>query len=426
MNLIKAATLLAMTATAAHAQVNASDFPILNAVVPKPVVTGSMGPAAQVASMPFNLEKVATYNFPWRLNFLPDGRMLITEKTGKLWLATQAGARIEVTNVPASTYRGMGGMLGVFVSPTYATNNDIYLTYAEPGDIGPSLAVARGKLVVNGGTATFADWKVIWRDPSKNDSASGNFGAQIAFDPDGQHFFLASGDRMRYSPAQDRNVPLGKVLRLTLDGKPAAGNPWEGQVGTPTMLAVARPDDTDADRNPRIVRTIKLDGPNLTPAETWTLGHRSIYGLAFAPDGKLWELEHGPNGGDELNLIEKGKNYGWPIVSYGKNYNGKSIQSPDTRPDLAPAAIYWVPSIAPGGMSFYKGAMFPQWEGSLLVSGLGGRTLNRLAFDANGMPTPAERWAMGFRVRDVKPGPDGALWLIEDAAAGGVYRMTPK
>jgi glucose/arabinose dehydrogenase len=175
-----------------------------------------------------------------------------------------------------------------------------------------------------------------------------------------------------------------------------------------------------------VVSTYTLPGPNLAPAETWVTGLRTPHGLAFAPDGRLWELEHGPAGGDELNLIERGKNYGWPLVSYATNYNGAPIPSPDTRPDLAKAVIYWTPVIAPGNFVFYKGAMFPQWNGSALIGGMQTNTLSRITFDGKGGATPAERWSVGLRVRDVAIAPDGAVWIIEDTRTGGLFRVTPK
>lgn len=171
--------------------------------------------------------------------------------------------------------------------------------------------------------------------------------------------------------------------------------------------------------------TYTFTGPNLAPAETWSSGHRTPYGLAFAPDGRLWELEHGPRGGDELNLIEPGRNYGWPLVAYATNYNGVPIPSPDTRSDLAKPVIYWTPVIAPGNLTFYKGAMFPQWNGSALIGGLESRSLNRVTFDGKGGAAPAERWTVGHRIRDVAVAPDGAVWMIEDANPGGLFRVTP-
>ena len=167
-----------------------------------------------------------------------------------------------------------------------------------------------------------------------------------------------------------------------------------------------------------VISTYTFEGPNLAPSETWTTGVRTPYGLAFAPDGRLWEVEHGPRGGDELNLIEPGKNYGWPLVSYAVNYNGVPIPSPDTRPDLTKPVIYWTPIIAPGNLTFYNGAMFPQWKGSALMGGMQTQTLNRITFDGKGGATPAERWNVGHRIRDVEVGPDGALWMLEDAQSG--------
>ena len=171
---------------------------------------------------------------------------------------------------------------------------------------------------------------------------------------------------------------------------------------------------------------VKLPGPNLTPSETWALGFRTPYGLAFDKQGRLWEVEHGPKGGDELNLIEKGKNYGWPLVSYSVNYDGVPIASPDTRPDLVKPVIYWTPVIAPGGFVFYDGAMFPEWHGSAFVGGLASTSLNRVAFDGIGGAKPAERWNVGKRIRDVEVGPDGALWLLEDSPTGALMKVTPK
>ena len=184
------------------------------------------------------------------------------------------------------------------------------------------------------------------------------------------------GDRQRLTPAQDPNQPEGKILRLTLDGKPAPGNPMEGKTGAQTIPLIDPASDTEAAKTAPVVSTYTFPGPNLTPAETWSSGHRTPYGLAFGPDGRLWELEHGPRGGDKLNLIEPGKNYGWPLVSYGPNYNGVPIPSFDTRPDLAKPVIYWVPVIAPGNLMFYKGSVFP-WDGNGLISGLGPKALVR-------------------------------------------------
>ncbi len=400
---------LALAATQANAQANS------------PINAGEQKPEP---SLPFTLTKVTTLNLPWRIAFLPDGRMLITEKVGPLWLVTQQGAKTPVANVPAVLARGQGGMLGVFLSPHYATDHSVYLTYSEPGDGGSSLALARAQLKLGTDSASLEDLKVIWRDGERG--KGGQFGAQIAFSPDKKYLYLTVGDRQRMTPAQDPNQPLGKILRLTLDGKPAPGNPMAGKIGAPTVPVIDPPADTEAAKTAPVVRTFTFPGPNLTPSETWSSGHRTPYGLAFAPDGRLWEVEHGPRGGDELNLIQPGKNYGWPLASYAVNYNGVPIPSPDTRPDLTKPVIYWTPIIAPGNLVFYNGAMFPQWKGSALITGLASKSLLRITFDKNGGARPAERWDVGHRLRDAEVAPDGALWLLEDEKDGGVFRVTPR
>ncbi|MEQ1912537.1 MAG: PQQ-dependent sugar dehydrogenase [Vicinamibacterales bacterium] len=375
-------------------------------------------------SLPFTMTQVATFNLPWRIAFLPDGRMLITEKVGPLWLVTQQGAKTPVANAPAVLWQGQGGMLGVYLSPKYATDHNVYLTYSEPGESGSSLALARAKLALGEGTASLDGLQVVWRDGERG--RGGQFGAAVAFSPDGQYLFLTVGDRQRMTPAQDPDQPLGKILRLTLDGKPAAGNPQAGKTGAASVPVINPPFDTERAKTAPVVSTYTFPGPNTTESETWSVGHRTPYGLAFAPDGQLWELEHGPRGGDELNLIEPGKNYGWPLVSYAVNYNGVPIPNPDTRSDLAKPIIYWTPIIAPGSLTFYKGAMFPQWQGSALFGGMATRTLNRITFDGKGGATPKERWDVGKGIRDVAVAPDGAVWLIENANPGGLFRVTPK
>ncbi len=399
-----AALLLILLPVAAHAQINAAEQ--------KPE-----------SNPPFTMTQVATFNLPWRIAFLPDGRMLITEKPGNLWLVTQDGTKTAVTNVPAVLHQGQGGMLGVFLSPHYASDHNVYLTYSEPGDYGSSLALARAKLTIAESSASLDGLQVIWRQMPKG--KGGQFGAQIAFSPDGKYLYLTVGERQRMTPAQDPDQTLGKIVRLTLDGKPAPGNPNAGKTGAASVPLIDPPSDTEAAKTAAVVSTYTFPSPNTAPAEIWSIGHRTPYGLAFAPDGRLWEVEHGPRGGDELNLIEPGKNYGWPLVSYAVNYNGVPIPSPDTRADLIKPVIYWTPVIAPGNLMFYKGAMFPQWNGSALISGLQG-TISRITFDKNGGATPAERWTVGHRIRDVEVGPDGALWMIEDANPGALWRVTPK
>src|SRR6202167_957689 len=311
---VKAALILTLASVAAWAQVNA-------------------GEQKPEASLPFTMTTVTTFELPWRLAFLPDGRMLITEKVGPVWLVSQKGEKIPVGNTPPVYWQGQDGMLGVFLSPHYATDQNIYLTYVEPGDYGGGLALARGKLNVTAASARLSNFEVLWRQMPKG--KGGQEGAQIAFSPDGQYLFLTVGERQRMTPAQDPDQPVGKILRLTLDGKPAPGNPEFGKTGAASIPLIDPPTDTEAAKTAKVVSTYTFTTPNQTRAETWASGVRTPYGLAFSPTGELWEVEHGPRGGDELNLIRKGKNYGWPLVSYGQNYNGVPIPNPDTRLDLA-------------------------------------------------------------------------------------------
>jgi len=407
MKLVKAALLIILASAAAWAQVN-------------------VGEQKPEAAAPFNMTMVNTFELPWRIAFLPDGRMLITEKVGPIWLVSAQGQKIAmVTNTPPVYWQGQNGMLGVFLSPHYAADQSIYLTYAEPGDYGGGLALARAKLTLTDTTAKLENFTVLWHQMPKG--KGGQEGAQIAFSPDGQYLFLTVGDRQRFTPAQDPNQPEGKILRLTLDGKPAPGNPFFDQKGAATISLIDPPKDTEAAKNAPIVSTYTFPGPNLTPAETWTSGHRTPYGMAFSPAGELWEVEHGPRGGDELNLIEKGKNYGWPVVSYGQNYDGVPIANPTSQPDFTEPVLYWVPVIAPGNLMFYTGTQtFPQWNGSGFVGGLVTTSLVRLTFDGHGGAKAVQRWEVGHRIRDIEEAPDGSLWMLEDANPGALIHVTPK
>ncbi len=399
---------LALASAAAWAQVNA-------------------GETKPEASVPFNMTTTDKFELPWRIAFLPDGRMLVTEKVGPVWLVSAQGQKIApVANTPSVYWQGQNGMLGIYLSPTFATDQNIYLTYVEPGDYGGGLALMRGKLTVSPTSASLdRTAQVIWRQLPRG--KGGQPGGAVAFSQDGKYLFLTVGDRQRFTPAQDPDQPVGKILRLTLEGKPAPDNPWAGKVGASTIPLIDPPADTEAAKNAKPVSSFKFPAENLTPAETWSLGHRTPYGLAMSPTGELWEVEHGPRGGDELNLIEKGKNYGWPLVGYAPNYNGVPIPNPDTRPDLAKPAVYWVPVVAPGNIMFYTGKVgFPQWDGNALLSGMGTQSLNRIVMDGKGGAKVAERWPIGKRVRDVAEAPDGSLWLLEDANPGALIHVTPK
>ncbi len=406
MRVAKTVLLITLAVTAVGAQVNVGDH--------KPE-----------ASLPFTMTTVSGFGLPWRLAFLPDGRMLVTEKIGPVWLVSAEGEKIRpIGNTPPVYWQGQNGMHGVYVSPNYATDQSIYLTYVEPGDYGGGLALARARLNITEKSARLENFQVLWRQMPKG--RGGQEGAAVAFSPDGQYLFLSVGDRQRFFNAQDPDWPAGKILRLTLDGKPAPGNPNFGKTGAATISLIDPPRDTEVGKTASVVSTYTFPEANLTPAETWASGVRTPYGLAFSPTGELWEVEHGPGGGDELNLIEKGKNYGWPLVSYGRNYNGVPIPHPDTRPDFVKPVLYWVPVIAPGNLMFYKGTQaFPQWNGSGFISGLSSMSLTRIVFDGRGGAKVAERWNVGRRIRDVAQAPDGTLWMLEDANPGALIHVTP-
>jgi aldose sugar dehydrogenase len=405
MKLAKAALLLTFASMTAWPQVN-------------------IGEQKPEATLPFSMTTVATFNLPWRLAFLPDGRMLITEKPGPVWVVSQQGEKVRVENTPPVYFQGQNGMMGVFLSPQYATDHNIYLTYVAPGEYGGGYTMARAKLNLGATTAKLENFEVLWQQLPTG--KGGQAGGPIAFSADGRYLFLAVGDRQRMTPAQDPDQPIGKILRLTLDGKPAPGNPNAGKTGAATITLIDTPRDTETAKTQKVVSTYTFPGPNLTPAETWASGVRTPYGMAFSPAGELWEVEHGPRGGDELNLIEPGKNYGWPLVSYGVNYDGVPIPTPDARPDLTKPVIYWTPVIAPGSMTFYNGKMFPQWNGSALIGGLSTKTLTRVTFDDKGGAAAADRWDVGHQIRDIAVAPDGALWMIENTSTGGLFRVTPK
>ncbi|MGN7159805.1 PQQ-dependent sugar dehydrogenase [Sphingomonas sp. SAFR-052] len=394
--------------------------PAQNATAPEAAAPVNYGTATPAKTKPFKTATIATFDNPWALAFLPDQRMLVTEKPGGLWLVAASGTKTAVSGVPKVHFEGQGGLLFVATSPDFAQTRHVYLTYSEPGEGGDGLALARGTLDLNGSQPALRDVQVLWRQLPRG--AGGQFGGYIAFSPDGRYLFLTSGERQRFTPAQDPDQALGKILRLTLDGKPAPGNPQAGKTGATVIGIIDPPENTGAAAK-AAVRKTEMPAPNLTPAETWSTGHRNPYGLAFDAQGRLWETEMGPQGGDELNLIEAGGNYGWPVVSYGKNYDDTPIASPAGNAKFREPALYWTPVIAPAGLAFYNGNMFPQWRGSAFVGGLAATALVRIAFDGT-TAREAERWDMGARIRAVMAGPDGALWLLEDGSDGRLLRLT--
>jgi glucose/arabinose dehydrogenase len=380
---------------------------------------------ATVNGKPFTVSEVATFDTPWAIAFLPgSSTALVTEKPGHLWLVDVAnGQKTPVSGVPDVLFKGQGGLLDVAVSPHFANDRLVYLSYSRPTpDGGSGFALARGKLVRGADGAKLQELQVIWRDPEGGQG--GQFGARIAFAPDGKSLFLSSGERQRFTPAQDPNQPIGKILHLTLDGQPAADNPMAGKTGAATVEVTDPPKDTEVAKSAPS-RTVRWPGPNLTPAETWTSGHRNPYGLMFAPDGRLWETEMGPRGGDELNLIVKGRNYGWPIVSNGENYDGVPIPDHKTRSQFEAPKMFWVPSISPGGLLIYSGALFPEWKGDALIPALSGEALIRVDIDGD-KAKKADEWPMGARLRGIAQGPDGAVYILQDGEGAKLLRLDPR
>lgn len=342
---------------------------------------------------PFDAAPVATFDGPWAMTFLPDGRLLVTEKAGTLFVVSQDGEKsAPLTGVPEVAAGGQGGLGDVVLHPDYADNSIIYLSYVEADDDGLlGAVVVRGKLVFNDATAAIEDLETIWRQYPKV-SGRGHFGHRLAFSEDG-FLFISSGDRQKFDPAQDMQGNLGKILRLNDDGSVPEGNPFYNEGGV--------------------------------TAQIWSYGHRNPLGLAFDAQGELWTLEMGPKHGDELNLVEPGLNYGYPLVSNGDHYSGEEIPDHDTRPDLEAPDVYWVPAISPAGLMFYTGDMFADWQGSAFMGGLSSRALVRVAFDGENA-REAERFEMGARIREVEQGPDGAIWLLEDGDGGRLLKLTPK
>jgi glucose/arabinose dehydrogenase len=358
---------------------------------------GSAQGAEAQAGRPFRVEERARFNEPWAMVFLPGGRdALVTEKSGalKLW-SVGGGATIDVAGVPEVDYGGQGGLGDVILHPDFANNHLVYLSFVERGEGGNrGAAVGRGRLAVADGAARILGFEVIWRQQPKL-SGRGHYGHRLLFSPDGRYLFISSGERQEFTPAQDMSGNLGKVLRLNPDGTVPADNPFASRGGV--------------------------------TAQIWTLGHRNPLGMAFDGEGRLWVMEMGPAGGDELNLIQPGRNYGYPIVSNGDHYDGRPIPDHHTRPEFAAPAVSWTPVISPGDMIVYSGSLFPQWRGDILAAGLSSKALVRV--DLNGASArEAERWSMGQRIREVEQHPDGSVYLLEDeddGEGGRLLRLTP-
>jgi glucose/arabinose dehydrogenase len=357
---------------------------------------GSDAAAAPQASdsRPFQVRPIATFDEPWAMAFLPGPgpRALITERKGKLKLLWSDSGRVgDVAGAPAVDYGGQGGFGDVVLHPRFAQNKWVYLSWVEAGEGDRRGAVVgRAKFLEDGNRPRLEGLQILYRQSPKL-TGRGHYGHRIAFGPDGK-LYISNGERQEFTPAQDMSANLGKVVRLNDDGTIPADNPYASRGGV--------------------------------TAQIWSIGHRNPLGLAFDGSGRLWDIEMGPKGGDELNLVERGRNYGYPIVSNGDHYDGKDIPDHKTRPEFAAPKVWWTPVISPGDMIFYSGTAFPAWRGDILVAGLSSKALIRVDVDgANARE--AERWDMGKRIREVEQGPGGSVYLLEDEAGGRLLKLTP-
>jgi glucose/arabinose dehydrogenase len=341
---------------------------------------------------PFETTEIASFDEPWAMTFLPDGRMLVSEKAGKLQLVDIKGQKTEVSGVPEVDYGGQGGFGDVVLAPDYSSSKMVYLSWVESGKNDTRGAVVgRAKLDLAGDKPALHNLEIIWTQNPKV-TGRGHYSHRIAFSPDGKYLFIGSGERQKFAPAQNMAANLGKIIRLYPDGSVPKDNPFAGE----------------EDALPGI----------------WSLGHRNILGLAFDGEGRLWNQEMGPRDGDELNLVQRGANYGYPIVSEGDHYDGKKIPNHDTRPEFEAPKVAWVPTIAPSGLIFYSGDLFPAWKGSAFIGGLASQSLIRVSFDGDNAKE-ADRFLMDNRIREVEQGPDGAIYVLEDGENGRMLKLTP-
>lgn len=354
--------------------------------------------AQQKAPVPFAIADIADFDQPWAMDFLPGSNWAaVTEKPGriKLW-DSRSGRIVAVSGVPTPSVGGQGGLGDILFEPEGPKGNryPFYLSWVEAGEGDlRGAVVGRGTMVVTGGGAAIEGLTVIWRQDKV--SGGGHFSHRLAVSPDRNYLFVTSGDRQKLDPAQKDDGLLGKVLRLTRDGRPAPGNPWAAKGGA--------------------------------AAQFWTIGHRNLLGIDFAPDGRLWQTEMGPKDGDELNLVLAGRNYGWPLASMGSHYDGADI--PDHRPGdgfEAPKA-WWVPAISPASLLVYSKSLFKEWTGDALVPGLSGQSLSHVDLDGERVVAKHD-YPMGARIREVEEGPDGAIYILEDErgdSRGRLRKLTP-
>ena len=354
---------------------------------------GGAGGTASAQDRPFQVEEIGQFNEPWAMTFLPGGDLLVTEKRGALKLRRAHGRVLDVTGVPAVSYGGQGGFGDVVLHPDFAHNRLVYLSWVEAGEGATRGAVVgRARFNLSESGAALSDLQVIWRQQPKL-TGGGHFSHRIAFGPDGK-LYISSGERQHFEPAQDMSGNLGKVVRLNDDGSVPADNPWSARGGV--------------------------------TAQIWTLGHRNLLGLAFDGQGRLWNTEMGPQGGDELNLVTRGRNYGYPRVSNGSHYGGRDIPDHSPGDGFEAPKVWWNPSISPSSLMIYSGAMFPQWRGDAFIGALSGEALLRVDLDGTDA-RKADQWPMGARIREVEQAPDGAIWLLQDGDSGGrLLRLTPR
>lgn len=362
-------------------------------LVPQPAAAQSGGGAVGVfrsREHSFRLVRVLDrLDYPWALSFLPDGGMLITERAGRL-LRIKDGRAEPVAGIPAVSASGQGGLLDIALSPSFASDRTVFFTYSQPGPGGAGTALARAVL---DGTA-LREVRTIWSMERKT-GAGQHFGSRIRFLPDGT-ILLSAGDRGQGSRAQDLGDDAGKVHRIAPDGSVPGDNPFLGNRGV-------RP-------------------------SVYSYGHRNPQGLAIHPrTGEAWITEHGPQGGDEVNILRPGRNYGWPVITYGRQYGtGAPIGEGTAKPGMEQPLIHWTPSIAPSGLEFYTGNIFPRWKGSLFSGNLAGRRLVRMTVSESAVLSQ-EILLEGTvgRIRDVRQGPDGFLYLLTDESPGSLYRLEP-
>jgi aldose sugar dehydrogenase len=338
-------------------------------------------------------EKYAEFNEPWAMTFLPNGDMLVTEKSGTLLLVTADGtSKVPIKGIPKVAYGGQGGLGDVILHPQFSSNKLVYFSYAEHGRFGKKGGVvARAQFNADSNNPRLQNVEILWRQEPKV-KGSGHYSHRLAFNSKGK-LFITSGERQKQQPAQDWSQNLGKVIRLNADGSVPVDNPFQDKG--------------------KLAKTF------------WSLGHRNLLGIAFDQKGRLWTHEMGPRHGDEFNLTVAGDNYGWPIVSWGNHYSGLAIPDHDTRPEFHTPEAYWVPTIAPSGLIIYNGTLFKDWHGNAIIGGLASKSLIRVKISGD-TARERERFAMGKRIREVEQGPDGAIWVLEDKLGGRLLKLTPQ